>query len=185
MSSTAPILRRATTADAEQLAALAARLFEQAFGIANNPDDMRAYLARTFSPEAQRAELTDPDRAVWIAEDSASVPIGYAMLKRGESGPGVTGTSPAEVERIYADRTWHGQGVGAALMSACIDQARKWRCGVIWLGVWERNPRAIAFYEKTGFTAVGRQTFLLGNDIQHDLVMARAIGPTGGLLATP
>ena len=185
MSSSPYILRRATSGDAGLLAALAARLFEQTFGAANNPDDMRSYLARAFSPEKQLAELADPDRAVWIAEDSASVPIGYAMLKRGEAGPGVTSPSPAEVERLYADRTWHGLGVGAALMRACIDEAHEWGCGVIWLGVWERNPRAIAFYEKTGFTTVGRQTFLLGNDIQHDLVMARAIGPPGGVLATP
>src|SRR5215831_11776064 len=139
MSSSTYIVRRATTTDAELLAALAARLFEQAFGAANDPDDIRFYLARSFSPEAQRAELADPDRAVWIAEDSASVPIGFAMLKRGESGPGVIGSLPAEIERIYADRTWHGQGVGAALMDACIDQAREWHCGVVWLGVWERN----------------------------------------------
>jgi GNAT superfamily N-acetyltransferase len=184
MSSSPYILRGATSGDAGLLAALAARLFEQPFGAANDPDDMRFYLARAFSPETQRAELADPDRAVWIAEDSASVPIGFAQLKRGKSGPGVTDSQPAEVERIYADQAWHGRGVGAALMQACVDQARTWHCGVIWLGVWERNPRAIAFYAKAGFTAVGRQTFLLGNDVQHDLVMARAIDSTGGLFAT-
>jgi ribosomal protein S18 acetylase RimI-like enzyme len=74
--------------------------------------------------------------------------------------------------RIYADREWHGRGVAAALMRACVAQARDWRCDVVWLGVWEDNPRAIAFYEKTGFRAVGRQTFLLGSDVQHDLVMS-------------
>jgi diamine N-acetyltransferase len=184
MSSSIHILRSATPNDAELLSALAARLFEQAFAAANNPDDVRLHLARVFSPDAQRSELTDPDRAVWIAEDSASVPIGYAMLRRGNSGPGVTGALPAELERIYSDRAWHGQGVGSALMDACIDQARAWGCRVIWLGVWEQNPRAIAFYEKSGFTMVGRQTFLLGTDVQHDFVMARAIDSTGGLLAT-
>jgi len=81
----------------------------------------------------------------------------------------------AEIQRIYADRAWHGRGVGETLMRACIDQAREWQCDVIWLGVWERNPRAIAFYEKTGFQRVGRQMFVLGRDVQFDLVMSRRL----------
>ena len=109
---------------------------------------------------------------VLIAEDPAGSPIGYAMLRRGALGPGINASDPAEIERIYADRDWHGRGVGPLLMRVCLSQARDWKCDVIWLGVWEKNPRAIAFYEKNGFRAVGRQTFLLGRDVQHDLVMA-------------
>ena len=46
---------------------------------------------------------------------------------------------------------------------------------LIWLGVWEQNPRAIAFYTKWGFVEVGAQTFRLGSDLQRDLVMAREL----------
>jgi ribosomal protein S18 acetylase RimI-like enzyme len=60
-------------------------------------------------------------------------------------------------------------------MSACVDQARAWGCDVLWLAVWERNPRAIAFYEKSGFDQVGRTTFKLGNDLQFDHVMAKPL----------
>jgi GNAT superfamily N-acetyltransferase len=165
-------VRTAIVEDAARLAELAARLFEQTFGDANDPDDMRSYLASAFSIEQQRRELGDARRMVWIAEDSAGSPIGYAMLRRGALGPGVSANEAAEIERIYADRDWHGRGVGSALMHACLSQARDWNCDVVWLGVWEKNPRAIAFYEKNGFRAVGRQTFLLGRDVQHDLVMS-------------
>jgi ribosomal protein S18 acetylase RimI-like enzyme len=161
--------------DAAMLAELAARLFQQTFGPMNDPADMRTYVASAFSPAAQGEELADPERVVWIAEDHDGVPIGYAMLRRGGTAPGVDGARTAEIQRIYVDRTWHGRGVGEALMRACLDQSREWRCDVIWLGVWERNPRAIAFYEKTGFRAVGRQTFLLGRDVQYDLVMAQPL----------
>ena len=157
------------------LAKLAARLFEQAFGPDNDPEDMRMYLAGAFSEEAQRKELSDLERRVWIAEDPDGVAIGYAMLRRGGTAPGVEGTQTAEIQRFYADRTWHGRGLGGALMQACVDQARAWTCDVLWLAVWEKNPRAIAFYEKTGLRTVGRQTFMLGRDVQHDLVMARAL----------
>ena len=154
---------------------LAARLFEQTFGAANSADDMRMYLATAFSRSAQVEELSDPTRVVWIAEDDDGTPIGYAMVRRGGEGPGVGGARPAEVQRLYTDRAWHGRGVGATLMLACVDQARAWASDVIWLAVWEKNQRAIAFYEKTGFKTVGRQTFVLGRDVQYDLVMARGL----------
>ena len=57
-------------------------------------------------------------------------------------------------------------------MNACIEQARAWHADELWLGVWEKNPRAIAFYQKTGLRVVGRQTFQLGRDLQHDFVMS-------------
>ena len=60
-------------------------------------------------------------------------------------------------------------------MRACFERATALGCDVIWLGVWERNPRAIAFYEKMGFATVGGHSFMLGRDLQHDLVMSRAL----------
>lgn len=168
-------LRVAGPADAAMLAELAERLFDETFGPDNTAEDMREYLASAFSPELQDAELAERARAVWIAEDDHGTPVGYAMLLRDSTGSGVTGERPAEIERIYVDQTMHGQGVGAMLMSTCVEQARCWGCDVIWLAVWERNPRAIAFYEKSGFAKVGRKDFKLGSDTQHDHVMARPL----------
>lgn len=171
----APLVRRAVPDDANSLAALEARLFLQAFGPANHPDDLRLHLEQTFSPEKQLAEIADPARVVWIAEDGEGQAVGYAMLRVGDAEPVVVGQRPAEVQRIYADAEFHGRGVGAALMNACVERALALGCDVIWLGVWERNPRAIAFYQKMGFAAVGAHTFLLGRDLQQDLVMSRAL----------
>jgi GNAT superfamily N-acetyltransferase len=168
-------LRRATTGDAKLLTELGARLFEETFGPDNTPEDMRLYLASAFSEAKQIAELADHDRVTWIALDPSDEPIGYAAMRRGTRADGIAADRPAEVQRIYADRGWHGRGVAAALMSACVEQAHAWACDVIWLAVWERNPRAIAFYEKTGFRKVGRQIFMLGGDLQHDDVMARSL----------
>jgi ribosomal protein S18 acetylase RimI-like enzyme len=165
-------IRRATTDDALLLSRLGARLFENTFGAANDPEDMREYLRSAFSLESQRDALADPAVAGFIAEDAGHAAIGYAMIKRGSRATGVTGAKPVEVQRIYSDHAWHGRGIGALLMNACIDQARAWHADELWLGVWEENPRAIAFYEKTGFRVVGRQSFQLGEDLQQDLVMS-------------
>jgi ribosomal protein S18 acetylase RimI-like enzyme len=171
--SSAILVRRAeaTDADARLLASLAARLFEDAFGTMNNPEDLRLFLATAYSPEIQFAELRDANRVAWIAESDGE-PIGYAMARRGSHSPSVAAQRPAELQRIYADLAWHGRGVGAALLDACVVQAREWDCDVLWLGVWEENPRGIAFYEKQGFRRVGQHRFLVGNDSQLDHVMA-------------
>ncbi len=166
-------IRVADPRDAELLSELGARLFDQTFAAENTPEDMTAYLAASFSPQKQTAELAEPSTMFLIAQNEARRAVGYAMLIRGSRTESVPAARPTEVNRIYIDRTLHGSGAGRLLMEACIEQARAWGSDVIWLAVWERNPRAIAFYEKHGFRQMGRKTFQLGNDLQHDFVMAR------------
>jgi GNAT superfamily N-acetyltransferase len=141
---------------------------------------MSLYLEQTFRPELQAAELGDSACVVWIAEDRAGTPIGYAMLWRDSRVDVVDAEHPAEIQRIYAERSHHGRGVGHALMRACVEQARAWGADVLWLAVWQKNPRAIAFYEKNGFRRVGVKTFQLGTDLQHDYVMARSLTSSDG-----
>ena len=169
-----PTLRVATVDDAELLSTIAARLFEQAFGAMNTADDMQAYLASAFTPAVQTAEIKLPDRTLLIAELAGDA-VGYCSILRGSKTDSVIAERPAEVERIYVDRTLHGKQVGDQLMNACVDRAKGWGCDVLWLAVWEENPRAIAFYERRGFLRVGKKTFQLGADTQHDYVMALAL----------
>src|SRR4051812_1795729 len=109
-------IRIATPDDAALLSHLGAELFEQTFGTANSAENMAAYLARTFRPEVQSGELGDAEGRVWIAEDGGGKAIGYAMLWRDSRTDSVTAAQPAEIQRIYADRSVHGRGVGDALM---------------------------------------------------------------------
>ena len=164
-------LRAATPADAARLTAFGRRLFEETFAPHNTPEDMAIYLAEAFGEAKQREELLEPGATCWIAEDASGAPAGYVRLRMGAAHPGVRANRPAELSRLYADRAHHGRGVGAALLARCIEEARRQGADVLWLGVWEHNVRAIAFYEKHGFRAVGEQAFTLGRDVQRDLVM--------------
>jgi diamine N-acetyltransferase len=164
-------IRLALEADADRVAALGARLFEQTFADDNSVEDMRLHLEETFSTERQAEELVDPDRMTWLA-DIDGVDVGFAMVRRGVGADGVSADRPAEVQRIYVDRAAHGSGIGHRLMGTCVDQAAQWGADVLWLGVWERNQRAISFYERAGFVTVGSHTFTLGTDPQRDIVMA-------------
>jgi len=168
-------VRVASLEDATLLAGLGARTFRDTFAPDNTEADMAAYLASAFGPEVQARELADPETMFLVAY-VGDEPAGYARLRTGEPPACVLGDRVIEIVRLYADAHWIGKGVGASLMLACLGVAADRGCDVIWLDVWDRNPRAIAFYAKWGFAVVGEQDFVLGDDVQHDLLMARSVG---------
>jgi GNAT superfamily N-acetyltransferase len=163
-------IRYGTTADAEMLSKLGAKTFYDTFAKDNTPENMAMHLKNSFSPEIQLAELSDPENIFLIIEDE-SVPIGYAQLILNSKEEFITGTKPLEVRRIYATQEYIGKGIGKALMQAAIKEAKQKGCDSVWLGVWEKNPRAIEFYKKWGFNEVGSHIFTVGDDLQRDYVM--------------
>ncbi len=170
----APLIRRATLADARLIAELGARTFYDTFAPDNNPEDMAAYIAETFGPRQQEEELADPRASFFIAEIEA-VAVGYAQLKSGDSPACVKGSHPVELVRLYAAKEWIGRRIGEALMRVSIAEAERHGYRTMWLGVWERNERAQKFYIKWGFEVVGEHVFQLGSDAQTDWIMERAL----------
>ena len=161
------MIRRATVDDAAQLADLAARTFYEAFAMHNRPEDMDAYMSIAYGESIQRDELADPDRITLVIEENDAL-IAYTQLKL---------TLPEiEIGRFYVDRPWHGRGLAQSLMDAVFVLARDLRATRLWLGVWERNSRAIAFYEKCGFRDCGSHPFLVGSDLQTDRLMELHLG---------
>ena len=167
-------LRRATPADAARLAAFATTAFSDTFAADNRPEDMAAYLTEAFGESLQRAELTDPQCTVFLAERDGEI-VGYAMLRDGPPPTCVHDASAIEIARLYAGQRWIGAGIGALRMQRCLVEAASRGRRTIWLGVWERNARAIGFYQRWHFSIVGSQTFQLGGDRQNDRVMARRV----------
>ena len=170
----APNVRRASIEDAKLLAELGAHTFAETFAKDNSPEDMAAYLADSFSVERLTEELTDPLSIFFIAEVDGHA-AGYAKIHSGEVSSGVEGERPVELVRLYVSQEWLGRGVGQALMQRCLDDARELGFQTIWLGVWEHNGRAQAFYRKWNFHEVGEHIFQLGADPQRDIVMQRAV----------
>lgn len=169
-------LRLASAQDNRLLADLGARTFRDTFGPDNTPEDMAAYSSAAFSHRQQAAELAEAGTVFLIAEAGGET-VGYARMKQGPAPECIAGARPTEIVRLYAVKAWIGRGVGAALMRGCLVQAQQQGCDIIWLDVWEKNERAIAFYRAWGFVDVGTQPFVLGSDVQHDLLMARPVPP--------
>ncbi len=169
------VVRAAQVPDAPLLAAFAERTFRDTYAAENTPGDLDRYVAEHFGVRRQEAELRDERMLTLLAEVDGQG-VGYAQLARGPAPASVAGAAPMELVRFYVDRPWHGRGVAAPLMDSVAAAGRSAGAGTLWLGVWERNPRAIAFYRKCGFEESGSQIFVMGADHQHDLVLARPLG---------
>jgi diamine N-acetyltransferase len=168
------LIRRAEPSDAAALAALGARTFADTFGADNDPEDMRAYLAGAYGEPQQLAELANPD-VITLVGEQRRVLVAFSQVRRAPAPGCVTLASPVEIWRFYVDRAWHGRGVATTLMDEALNAACELGGASVWLSVWEKNPRAIAFYTKSGFSTVGSKVFIVGRDHQRDCVMARQI----------
>ena len=169
-------IRKATIEDAEMLTDLAHKTFWDAFHDhpKNAPDDLADYMQKAFNLETIRREL-DEENSVFLIAEIENEPAGYAKIMIGNIEDGIIAKKPVELNRLYSKQEFLGRGVGAELMEECFQIAKGHGCDVMWLGVWEYNPRARKFYEKYNFREVGKHVFQLGSDAQTDLLMQKEI----------
>lgn len=167
-------IRPGVESDATALAELAARTFDETFGAGTRDDDMAVYLAEAYGTSQQTQEILDPDITTLLLEIDSEL-AGYAMLRSGAAPDCVTGDSPLELWRFYIASRWHGRGLAQTLMQRLELEAHRRGGRTLWLGVWEHNSRAKAFYSKCGFTDVGSHVFVVGTDPQTDRIMIRQL----------
>jgi len=167
--------RPATLRDAAPLADAASTLFASAFGADNTLEDMQSYTASAFGTDIQRRQILDPfqDTLLLYSDDDL---LGYAQIDYGPAPASLSLTRPGGIRRFYLEQRAHGSGAAGVLFNAVnwAAQQRGTRC--LWLGVWEHNARAIAYYRKAGFDVRADTSFLLGKDLQRDLLMVRDDG---------
>ena len=168
------IIRLATVSDAAPLAELAAITMREAFGPPHNPAELvDEYIQSAITQPILEAELADPRSTFFLLELVDRTPVGYAKLRRHTpprrmAEPYRRTGNAIEIQRIYLLQSQIGQGQGRMLMEHCLDWARAQNYLAVWLGVWERNERAIAFYKKIGFERFSYHYFQFGSERQRD-----------------
>jgi ribosomal protein S18 acetylase RimI-like enzyme len=172
-------IRRAEEDDALELSVLAERTFRAAFAESNTAANMHLHCAANYGQALQLAEIRESSRETWVAEADGRL-IAYLQLRLDAASPMLSGERPVEIQRFYVDASHHGAGLAHELMAHVLVRAEVAGSAALWLGVWERNPRAVAFYRKWGFDVVGEHIFMLGDDPQRDLVMRRDVPSTAG-----
>jgi ribosomal protein S18 acetylase RimI-like enzyme len=161
-------LNKFVSTEINDLQVISRHTFEETFAKDNTPENIAQYLKENLSLDRLLDEVTNPCSEFYFVKLNNKV-IGYLKLNADENG------TTLEIERIYVLQNFHGQGVGQLLLDKAIAIAKNKNIHLIWLGVWERNPRAIRFYEKNGFVPYGSHVFKLGNDEQRDVLMRLTI----------
>lgn len=172
-------IRYATIADAELIADISRQCFYDTFAPDNTEADMKKFMDEQFTKGRLMLEVGRGDNLFLLAYEGEKV-AGYVKLREGKRLPGLGGAASIEIARLYAVKEFIGKGIGRRLMQAALDIAKEQAKEVVWLGVWEKNERAIAFYSCWGFQKFGDADFLLGDDLQHDWLMKKSLVESNG-----
>jgi ribosomal protein S18 acetylase RimI-like enzyme len=167
-------IRKAAAEDLLLLQDIGRRTFLHTFSSSNTEESMLKYLAEGFSAKRLHAELSNKNSQFYFAMLGEDV-VGYLKLNIGTAQTELKEDAGLEIERIYVLEAYHGLKVGQALYDKAIEIARALHSAYVWLGVWEKNTRAIRFYEKNGFVAFDKHLFRLGDEEQTDIMMKKVL----------
>lgn len=174
---TTPHIRHATVDDATALASFAAQAFAHTYLGLDDPQEIADYCAEHFQPEVMAGVIRDPACTTLLAWVGVQL-AGYAILRDKPPPACVAGPQPLQLWRLYLGQHFIGQGLGARLMQAVHAEARARGAQTLWLGVYDRNVRAVQFYERAGFAQVGTDQFLFGGQYYADPIYAAAVRPS-------
>jgi len=168
-------IQQVTPADIDILINLSRETFYNSYYHLTDPDHFEDYIASAFDADKLLAELNDPDSAFYFAILNDEV-TGYLKLNFGAAQSEFRDENAMEIERIYLLKQYHGQQFGRQLINFAIQTAKDKQLQYIWLGVWQKNPKAIGFYEHNGFKVCGTHTFRFGGEDHDDLMMKLELG---------
>ena len=161
---------RANSSQLDQLQQISKKTFLEAFSEGNTEENMSRYLSEQFSGEKLLTELNNPGSEFYMASYNEEV-IGYLKINSGKAQTVELKGRPIEIERIYVKKEYYGKKLGQLFCDLSKEIAGQKKADYIWLGVWEKNPRAIGFYKKNGFREFSKHLFKLGDDEQTDILM--------------
>ncbi len=163
-------IRKAGLADIAELQKTGRQTFIETFAHLNTEEDMQKYLEESFSEEKLSSELRTKNSEFYLAILDKRT-IAYLKINLGQAQNELKEYNALEIERIYVLSEFQGKRVGQALYEKAITIARENKTDFVWLGVWEKNQKALKFYRKNGFAEFDRHIFKLGNDEQTDIMM--------------
>lgn len=163
-------IRKLEIQDLNALREIGILTFTESFASQNSKEDMDEYLEHAFSETKLKAQLNDTNTEFYGIENNTKT-IGYLKINFGDSQTEIQDQNTLEIERIYVQKEFQRQKIGQLLFEKAFEIAKLKKVKYIWLGVWEKNLKAIRFYEKNGFVAFDKHIFKLGSDIQTDIMM--------------
>ncbi|MED4018819.1 GNAT family N-acetyltransferase [Sutcliffiella cohnii] len=167
-------IKQCTIDDLKPLQDISYVTFNETFKDQNSPENMKAYLEKAFNLEQLGNELSNPFSKFFFAYVNGEV-AGYLKVNTNDAQSEEMGTDSLEIERIYIMSEFQKHGLGKLLYNKAIEIALEHNKEKVWLGVWEKNENAIAFYEKMGFVQTGAHAFIMGDEEQTDFIMTKVL----------
>ncbi|WP_077212675.1 GNAT family N-acetyltransferase [Bacillus dakarensis] len=167
-------LRRCTLENLHELQKISYETFNETFKDQNSPENMKAYMEKAFNSTQLEKELLNSSSQFYFVHFHNEI-AGYLKININDAQSEKMGDESLEIERIYIKSHFQKQGLGKYLLNQAIDIARNLTKKKIWLGVWEKNENAIAFYKKMGFVQTGAHSFNMGDEEQTDFIMTKIL----------
>lgn len=164
------LLQKCSQHHLDELVELSRKTFRDAFETDNDPKDFEDYLHTAFHRDTLAAQLRDEDVSFYFVRVDAKT-AGYFKLNENFAQTDVKLSNSIELERIYVLEAFQGQGIGEWMLAEIKQIALKKGKQFLWLGVWEKNRKAIRFYQRLGFTKFGTHPYFIGKDKQTDWLM--------------
>lgn len=163
-------IKRLNISDLENLRKISIQTFRETFEEVNSEEDMQKYIEENLNTDKLKIELENPNSEFFFAENENEI-LGYLKLNFKNAQTENLDEHHFEIERIYVLKAFLGQKIGQILFDKALEIGKENKLDFVWLGVWEENHRALRFYEKNGFKVFGKHDFVLGKDVQTDLLM--------------
>lgn len=167
-------IKKCTLEDSRELQEISHETFDETFKHQNSPENMNAYLERAFNLIQLKKELSNPSSQFFFVYFNNEV-AGYLKVNTDNAQSEEIGDESLEIERIYIRNKFQKHGLGKCLLNKAMEIAMECKKNKIWLGVWEKNENAIAFYKKKGFVQTGAHSFYMGDEEQVDFIMTKTL----------
>lgn len=168
------LIKSCTSENLRELQDISYETFNETFKDQNTPENMNAYLEQAFNIKQLEKELSNRSSQFFFVYFNQEV-AGYLKVNRNDAQSEKMGDETIEIERIYIRSKFQKHGLGRFLLNKVIEIATESHIRKIWLGVWEKNENAIAFYKKMGFVQTGSHSFFMGDEEQVDFIMTKTI----------
>jgi diamine N-acetyltransferase len=168
------IFKKCTLEDSSKLQEISYETFNETFKDQNSPENMIAYLERAFNLNQLEKELSIIASQFFFVYFNNEV-AGYLKVNTKDAQSEEMGEESLEIERIYIKNKFQKHGLGKYLLNKALEIAMELNKTKIWLGVWEKNENAIAFYKKMGFVQTGVHSFYMGDEEQIDFIMTKTL----------
>lgn len=168
------MIKKCTQEELPKLQNISITTFTETFQEQNSPEHLQAYLEKAYNFKQLEQEVANPSSQFFFVSVNEEV-AGYLKVNTDDAQTESMGSDFLEVERIYIKKAFQKHGLGKLLMDKAVEIAIEQQKKNIWLGVWENNENALAFYQKKGFIQTGSHSFFMGDDEQVDLIMVRTL----------